>query len=326
METVKPNVVCAADLSCLPEVRKMIEKVFQVQYIKPESQVLAEALVDADAYYAALQVCITGEMMRNARRLKVITTPSTGMDHIDLKTAEEIGIEVLSLKDDRELLDKITATAELTWALLLACMRKMPSASAAARNGIWGRDMFRGHQIAYKTFGILGCGRLGTIVAEYAKAFKMRVIACDKLSIKLSDVEQVSFDELLEQSDVLSIHIHLTEENTGLIDKHVFEKMKDGSVLINTSRGAIIDEEALLEALQSGKLMAAGLDVIHGEWMEDISKHHLIEYMQEHDNLIITPHVGGVTYESQQMAFEAAAKKLVDYLTKEDINRRAQGL
>jgi len=133
-------------------------------------------------------------------------------------------------------------------------------------------------------------------------------------------VEMVSLDELLRQADVISIHIHLTEENRGFLSRDVISRMKPGAVLINTSRGAVVDESALLDALASGQLAAAGLDVIEGEWRTDLADHPLIEYARTHDNLIITPHVGGVTYESQAMAHAATAEKLIAFF-----NRPGQG-
>lgn len=310
----RPLIICAADLTHAPKARQILEDAFEVQYVSPDADTVEQSLKKADAYLACLQVQLTEEIINQARQLKVIVTPSTGLDHIDIEAATKARIKVLSLKDDRRLLDRITATAELAWALVLACSRRLPLAVATAKNGVWARDNLRGHQIAFKTLGILGCGRLGTIVAGYAHAFRMRVIACDKIKINLPYIEQVSFDDLLSQSDILSIHIHLTEKNRGIMDQKAFAQMKTGAVLVNTSRGAIIDEQAMLEALKSGKLSAAGLDVIDGEWMKDLRNHPLIQYMQNHDNLIITPHIGGVTYESQQMAFEAASLKLVDYL------------
>lgn len=165
----------------------------------------------------------------------------------------------------------------------------------------------------HSTLGILGCGRLGSIVAEYGRAFRMHVVGHDRRSVVLPEVEMVSYDDLLRKSDVLTIHIHLTEENRGLVDRESLRKMKPGAILINTSRGAIVDEEALLEALENGRLAAAGLDVVEGEWRDDLADHPLIRYARSHENLIVTPHVGGVTFESQAMAYTAAAQKIVDF-------------
>ena len=305
-----PVIVCAADLSHLPQTQKLLASIGEVRYIQATPEALVEAITDADAYFASMHVRLTAEMIDSAPRLKAIATPSTGLDHIDLTAAAKRGIAILGLKDDRALLDGITATAELSWALVLACARRLPEAFDMVRNGVWARDLVRGHQIAYKTLGILGCGRLGTMMADYGQAFRMKVIACDKQKIDLPDIQQVGFEKLLAESDILSIHVHLTDDNRKLIDRKALQSMKPGSILVNTSRGAIVDEEALLEALEKGPLVAAGLDVIEGEWREDIAEHPLIRYAATHRNLIITPHVGGVAYEAQEMAYKATADKL----------------
>ena len=311
-----PIIICAVDLSNAPGAKKILEQNFQVRYVPATIEALCAALPDADAYYASLHVRLTTELLDEAHKLTAIATPTTGIDHIDLDTAAQKGVAILGLKDDRKLLDEITATAELAWALVLAASRYLPAASGAANQGHWARDEYRGHQIAYKTLGILGCGRLGNIVAQYGNAFRMHVIGHDIKQVEIEGVEMVSYDELLRQSDILSVHIHLNEQNRRFVDKRSIKKMKGGAVLINTSRGAIIDETALLEALEKGHLSAAGVDVIDGEWQDNLHEHPMITYARTHDNLIITPHIGGVTYESQEMAFSAAAQKLRDYFAK----------
>lgn len=303
-----------ADLSVSPETRRMLEAQTRLIVERPDRQALLDTIPECDAYLASLHVRFDREVFDRAQRLRVIATPSTGTDHIDLGTAAERGVAVITLKEETEFLDRVTSTAELAWGLLLAAVRKIPSSFADTLEGNWGRDRFRGHQIAYKTLGILGYGRLGRIVAEYGRAFRMRVLACDVKPFEAPGVERVDFETLLANSDVLSIHIHLTEENRGLISREAFGKMKPGIVLINTSRGAIIDEEALIEALQNGTVSAAGLDVIHGEWRDDLANHPLIRYAREHDNLIIVPHLGGTTYEAQDMTLQFIASKLLAHL------------
>ena len=222
----RPKLVCAVDLEHVPDTTTLLEEHFDVVYAQGTTKALEQHLPQADAYYAALTVQLTRALLQKAERLRAVATPSTGTDHIDLQAATEHGIAVLSLKNDRELLDRITATAELTWALLLASARRIPAATEAANRGHWARDVYRGHQIAYKTFGILGCGRLGSIVAEYAQAFRMKVIGHDPNGVAVPGVEPVSFDELLERSDLLSIHVHLNEETRNLIDREALAKLR----------------------------------------------------------------------------------------------------
>ncbi len=311
----KPTVICSADLASFPNVRKDLESAFDVEYIEATAEALEASLPRADAYYASLFVRMTAPLLDLAPHLKAIATASTGTDHIDIEAAGRKHIAIISLKEDRALLDTITATAELTWALVLAVSRFLPAAANAANQGDWARDKFRGHQIAYKTFGILGCGRLGTIVSQYAQAFRMHVIGYDTQAGELPGVRRVSYEELLKESDILSIHIHLNRQNLNFVDRRSIEKMKKGAVLINTSRGAIVDEKALVDALESGHLSAAGVDVIAGEWNHDLLTHPMIAYARAHHNLVITPHIGGVTYESQEMAYGAAAGKLKQFFS-----------
>ncbi len=298
-------------------------EVAEIVTIPPDRDAFKEAIREADAYFASMSIRLDREILQEAKRLRVIATASTGLDHIDLKVAEEMGVTIISLKEEIEFLNDVTATAEMAWTLMLAVFRKLPSAFDWVKSGHWratgGR--YRGHQISGKTLGVLGYGRLGRMMAEYGKAFRMRVIACDTKAIEPPPgVTMVDFETLIAESDVLTIHIHLTEKNRNLIRRNEFQKMKPGAVLVNTSRGAIIDETAFLEALETNHLGGAGIDVIDGEWNDDFTGHPLIRYANTHDNLVISPHIGGVTYESQQMAITFIVNKLMHFLQDLDNN------
>ena len=179
--------------------------------------------------------------------------------------------------------------------------------------GRWAREKYTGWQLEGKTCGILGLGRLGNISAKIAKGFGMRVIANDVLDIKEDGVEMVEFDELLSESDMLTIHIHLTDDTRHIISFKELERMKDSSILINTSRGALIDEKALLHALEKKIIAGAALDMIDGEWDQSIISHPLIVYSKKKNNLVITPHIGGCTNESIYGARIFMAKKIANY-------------
>jgi len=309
------RVLNMADVSAFPEVLEPLRPIAEVISLPADQGVLRARISEFDAYFAALAVRVDRVVLERAERLRAVATPSTGLDHLDLEGMHERRIALVSLKEDTEFLDRITSTAEMAWCLLLAVVRRLPWAFRAAEQGRWARDEFRGHQLSGKTLGILGYGRLGRMVAEYGKAFRMRVLACDTRPVEPAQgVEMVDFDRLLAASDVLSIHIHLTEENRGLIDRRAFERLKPGAVLVNTSRGAILDEQSLLSALESGRLLGAGLDVIDGEWRKDLESHPLVVYANVHENLVISPHLGGITHESQRLAFTRTAEKLASCL------------
>jgi D-3-phosphoglycerate dehydrogenase len=309
------HVLNMADITPFPGVFDDLYKVAQVTTLPADQQLFDSVIGDYDAYFASLKIQVRKEVLERAARLKMIATPTTGLDHIDMKTAAACGVKVLSLKKEIPFLESITCTAEMTWGLLLAVIRRLPWSFDAVKNGHWARDEFRGHQLSGKTLGILGYGRLGRMVAEYGKAFRMRVLVCDHKPVTLAPkVTPVDFFTLLREADILSIHIHLTPENHHLFNRDVFGQMKPGAILLNTSRGAIIDEAALCAALENGHLGGAGLDVIDGEWNQDLKNHPLIDYARHHQNLVISPHTGGITFEAQRDTLKFIARKLTDFI------------
>lgn len=261
---------------------------------------------------------IDREVLERADRLKVIVTATTGLDHVDVEFAESMGITVLSLRGETDFLRGVPATAEHTWALLLALVRHLPAAFRSVLDGEWDRDRFKGHDLAGKTLGVLGLGRIGEKVARYGLAFGMRVLAYDPF--REGWVEQVgraaSRSDLLRQSDILSVHVPLNDETIGLIGDEEFASLPAGALLINTSRGQVVDEPALLRALQSGRLAGAALDVLADERAGTLWSSPLIESARRHPNLIITPHIGGATVESMAATEVFMAHKLRLFLQK----------
>jgi D-3-phosphoglycerate dehydrogenase len=312
---MKPRVLSMADTADCDDVLDPLRRVAEVIVRAADQAELSRSIDECDVYLAALQVRLDAQTLDRVTRLKAIATPSTGLDHIDIAAAQRRGIAVLSLRDDKQFLNQLTATAELAWALLLSVMRRLPWAVQAAHSGDWARDRFRGHQLSGKTLGIIGYGRLGAMVAEFGKAFRMRAIATDVTSNPpAADVEMMPLDRLLPLADVISIHVHLTDQTRGMLGRTQFARVKRGAVLINTSRGAIVDEAALLDALNDGTLLGAGLDVIDGEWRDDLQQHPLIRYAATHQNLVISPHIGGVTYESQRLAYARTVEMILNFL------------
>jgi len=309
------HILCGFELSHIPETRRILESLGEVRYLDYDRAALAELLPEVDVLYTSLKVRVDRELLEQAPRLRCIATPSTGTDHLDLRAAEELGIPVLSLKEEIAFLRSVTATAELAFALILAAMRNLPFAFDAVRAGEWESRRFRGHQVYEKTLGIIGYGRLGEMMGRYGLAFGMRVLACDPYkTIAEPGIEQVDLDTLLHQADVVTVHVHLNNETRGLLSHREFALMKPGAYLVNTSRGAIIDDDAFLRALESGRLAGAGVDVLAGELDGPIGDHPLVQYARAHSNLVITPHMGGVTFESQEKAFAYTAKMLEAFL------------
>ena len=310
------NIINTLDITGAAEARSALESVGHLTDLAPDRSLVLDNLADCDAYMASAVVRIDGKFLACAPNLRLIGSPHTGRDHLDLASIEERGIKLFTITAERELLDGFTATSELAFGLLLTLVRRIPQALAAASAADWARERFTGFQLSGKTFGVVGLGRLGTISARIASGFGMRVLAHDIAERMAPGVEIVEFDALLQESDVVSVHVHLSNETRGLFDGPVFAKMKAGAILLNTSRGAVVDDAALMDALESGHLGGAGLDVIDGEWLssKELARHPLIRYARDHDNLIIVPHIGGATLESIYGARVFMARKMAGYL------------
>ena len=286
--------------------------------VNPEQLGSIPALLpDFDVYLATFGVKISADdIAKAASRLKMVATPTTGSDHLPVDEIRKRGIRFYTLRESPALLDKVSSTAELCWGLLLALVRHIVPASQDVLAGNWRRELFRGTQLSGKTLGIIGYGRLGRIVARYGRAFGMRVLANDIRDgiVPEEGVELCPLEELLKQSDVVSIHIHLDESTRGFFSEKLFAQMKKGAVLLNTSRGGILDETALLKALDCGRLAAAGLDVLENEWAGGLASSPLVNYAAAHDNLLITPHCGGASLDAQKMTFAEMLRNVHGFL------------
>lgn len=279
---------------------------------------LLELIPRADAYLCSLRIRVDQEIIDRALRLRLVSTNSTGTDHLDLDLLKRRGITVLSNKADRAMLDQITATAELAFGLLLTCARHLPLCFEATRQGKWERHRLAGQQLSGKTLGIIGLGRLGSIMSQYGRAFRMRVLAYDPyLASMPAGVEKVELVTLLRESDFVSVHVHPTGEGHKLLGAAELTQMKPGACLINTSRGSLIDEGALVREMKSGRIAAAGLDVIDGEWLEDKFSHPLIAYSRENVRLYISPHVGGTSPEATRISVRHTFQKIVNFFETE---------
>jgi D-3-phosphoglycerate dehydrogenase len=251
-----------------------------------------------DLLFVRLKTFIDSAVLEKATRLKAIVSPTTGLNHIDMDSAAEMGVEIFHLKGQVDFLQTVTSTAEHTWGLLLALTRNIPSAFEDVLKGHWRQDPHRGHELQGKRLGILGFGRLGQMVANYGHAFGMQVLAFDTGTWDPPDyVSRCStIDELLGQSDVFSIHIPLNERTAGSIGRGELARLPKGAVLLNTSRGEIIDERALIEAMDSGHLLGAAVDVVDSE--SKFPQSVLLDYARNHRNLVVTPHIAGATFEA----------------------------
>ena len=256
----------------------------------------AEELISLIPAYDALVVRsetrVTEAILRAGERLKVVARAGVGVDNIDVSAATLSGVVVVNSPQGNT-----TAAAEHTVALLMAMARNIPNAVASMRAGEWKRSKFVGVEVYNKVLGVIGLGNVGREVATRARGLEMRVIGCDPFvtpeAAEKIGVGLVSLEELLRQSDFITVHTKLTAQNRGMIGDAQFDMMKSGVRILNTARGGIIDEEALLRALEAGKVAGAALDVFEQEPLPPGSP------LVAHPNVIATPHLGASTEEAQ---------------------------
>jgi D-3-phosphoglycerate dehydrogenase / 2-oxoglutarate reductase len=299
-----------------PDAARILAELGQVTAHEFTREQLLQEIETADALIVRLGFQIDQEMIDAGKSLKAIVTASTGLDHIDFTYAHSKQIAVLSLRGETEFIHSLHATAEHTWALLLALVRQIPSAFDAVKKGEWDRDAFRGNDLEGKRLGIVGLGRIGRRVAHYGLAFGMPVFAYNpRTSDLVPGVTRVfTLTELLEVSDVLSLHAHLNEETRGFIGSRELAQLPKGALLVNTARGEILDEHALVTALEQQHLAGAALDVMaHERETQARSASPLVAYAQMHTNLLITPHVGGATYDTMTKSDVFMAHKLTAF-------------
>jgi len=274
---------------------------------------LARAIEGMHAVIVRSATHITRHALKYASSLVVIGRAGVGVDNIDVAAATERGVAVLNAPSGNTI-----SAAELAFSLMLSLARKIPAADRSMHHGGWDKKSFTGIELLGKTLGLIGAGRIGGEVGRRARVFGMRVLAYDPyLSTRRAEeleLELVELDELLAQADIISVHTPLTEVTTGLIGAAQLARMKPGALLVNAARGGVVDEEALIQALESGRLGGAGLDVYEEE---PLPAEHPLRWAP---NLILTPHLGASTREAQQNVAVEIAHAVRDALLEGDFS------
>ena len=246
-------------------------------------------------------------------RLQLVITATAGFNHIDLDLCQERGVTVAHCPSSHT-----ASTAELTWGLLLACVRRLAEAQRAIALGDWDRNKILGVELDGKTMGIVGLGRVGSHVARIAKAFGMKLMAFDPYQEDERFTElgcdRVSLEELLTQADVVSLHVPLTKETWHMMGEMFLASLSPHAILLNTCRGPVVHEKALVEILQANKIGAVGLDVFEYEPLARDSK--LLRF----NNVVTTPHIGASTREAFEKASLEAYKKIKCFLAKQPLD------
>jgi len=273
---------------------------------------LERIVPEYDALAVRSATKVNARLLEKAARLKVVGRAGVGVDNVDMDAATRRGVVVMNTPGGSS-----TTVAELTLAHMLALARHVAQATASVRAGKWEKKKFQGRELAGKTLGVVGIGNIGSIVVERCLAMKMRVVAYDpfigpEAAAKLG-VTQVPLDDLWQQADVISLHVPLTEQTRNLVNAQTLSRMKKGALLVNCARGGLIDERALADALASGHLGGAALDVFEKE--PPAPDHPLLKL----DGFVCTPHLGASTEEAQTAVAVAIAEQLAAYLTRGEV-------
>ena len=267
---------------------------------------LCAAIGDYDALVVRSQVQADAELITAGTRLVVIGRAGVGVDNVDLDAATRAGITVVNAPTGNTI-----AAAEQTLALLFALARRIPAADASVRRGEWKRSQFQGLELRGRTLGIIGLGKIGLAIADRARALEMTVVGVDPYvtaeQAGLHGVELVTMDDLLGRADVVTAHVPLTRSTKGLIGTEAIARMKPGAVVLNVARGGIVDEAAVAEALRTGRLGGAGIDVFEHE-------PPVGSPLLEAPNTVLTPHLGASTAEAQVAVAEEVAAQVLDVL------------
>jgi phosphoglycerate dehydrogenase-like enzyme len=299
-------------------VPEILEDSGEVTYMDdPSSEEVISVIGDFDAIFTnpnKSKVFIGKKVLDAAKNLKVICTASTGTNHIDKLYVAELGLPILALTEEREVINRISSTAELAFSLTLASLRHVVKSHKAVLAGEWNYEKYIGRQMNCLTIGVIGYGRLGSIYTKYCKAFDSKILVYDPYKIvDEKGVQQVdNLEYLMKESDIIAIHVHVTEETIGMINKTCFDVMKQDSVLVNTSRGDMVNEEDLVNFLKSNLEARIATDVLADEIQNRMGS-PLLKYALESEQVIITPHIGGMSREAQEIAYGHAAKRLRNY-------------
>ena len=283
------------------------------KFINYNQKSILKHIASCDIFIPHLREPIDNKILKHAKKLKIIATPSTGKDHIDENELNQRNIRLITLFEDRKFLDKISSTAEMNWLLILACIRNFRFLiDRIQKEKKWNNSDIRGYELQGKTIGIIGYGRLGKKIAKYAETFGMNVLLHDIKKIRhKKKYSFVTLNKLLGSADIISMNVKLNPTSRQMISYEQVDKMKQGVIFVNTARGDTVSSKALLKGLKSGKIGSIGIDVCNNEYSSSyLPNDPLITKSFTDKRIIVTPHVGGATHDAHNQVF----KKLSDLI------------
>lgn len=301
----KPVALYYKILQYQPENLEKLNELFEVITLDNPEQDTLEILSKINVLFAPLGYMVNKEKIDACYNLKVIASNTTGHPHIDIEYATKRQIDIACLKFAQDFLKTITPTAELSWGLMIALTRNIIPANKKVLEGVWNRRLFGANKmLSSMQLGVVGLGRLGSLMVDYGLAFGMDVSYFDPYvnNHKAGVNRHNSLEKLVSNSDVVSVHVPHEAETEHMFNDTIFSKFRNGAYFINTSRGELVDWNALLKNLKNKRLGGAALDVFDGEYKQNFhnsfANHPVLQYARKNQNLILTPHIGGSTYDA----------------------------
>ncbi|MHA1505906.1 MAG: D-2-hydroxyacid dehydrogenase [Candidatus Asgardarchaeia archaeon] len=291
-------------------ITKLRERGFEVDVkLGLGKEELKRSVGDYDVIVVRSRTKVDREVIDEGKKLKLIARAGVGLDNIDVEYAKSKGIDVINTPEG-----PTRSVAELVIGYIFTFFRKLVRADNSMKKGLWMKKEFLGEEVLGKTIGVIGFGRIGREISKLASSMGLKVLAYDKVEFPESffselGAKKCSLEDVLRNSDILTLHLPLTDETRGFLSRERISMMKDGALLINTSRGAIVDEEALLDALKRGKISGACLDV----YSEEPPTKKVLREIIEMENVIATPHIGASTKQAQKRCGEIIAQKIIEY-------------
>ena len=322
----KPRLLLVEPDAYEDDLIRKLQSVFDLHIARPTDPAsLRLSIVDVRPHVllVGIGIPIGVSEAENAPELQLVACPATGIEHIDLEALARRRIRVISFSGRSTELSSVSGTAELAWALLLALARRLPDAFGSVRAGEWRRSEFQGVQLRGRCLAVVGHGRLGGLVAEYGRAFQMNLLVVDPepkgnfLSHELCVIE-----EAFERADAISLHVPLTEKTENMVTEKLLKHALRAPLLINTSRGEVVDERAVAHAIRSGVLSGYGTDVISGDsrWGVRTTQNPITPLIQEGHNVVVTPHIGGLTREGVRTTRDLIVEDLLAEIRRSPIS------
>jgi len=287
-----------------------LETVGKVELFDEDKNNLADFLSDKDVIFVRLKYFLGKDLLRCAKQLKYICSPTTGHNHLDVEYLDARGVQLISLKGETSFLNTIRATPEHTFGLVLSLLRNYKLAFCDSQKSFEDRELFKGYEIYQNKVGIIGLGRVGRIISEYFLSFGASVDFYDTLDVEYSDqINKIdSLDVLINNNNVIILCASYSDENIAMIGKNQLNLMRD-KFFINTARGELVDENYLLQKVESDHFKGLAIDVLSGE--NASHKLNAIRELSRSKNIIITPYIAGATYESMSRTEEFVATKVI---------------